>query len=194
LAARRRIPRHAFGLKKYLGGTGPVSKTSDNEHTLASLGQAEVLSVKHAVGPPVPEFPQRPEDGAHVPPFVRRQKTGDILDQHPPGTSLLSDSRELEEESGSLSSQASTASCQADILARKSPAKKPRTSFFALVRRDVIVFRGLGPVVIQDATAGRVDLDLAGALESGAFQAQIQPPHAGEQADESPGHHVMFSS
>lgn len=38
----------AVALKKYRCGTSPVSKTSDNEHTAASLGHSEVLSVKHA--------------------------------------------------------------------------------------------------------------------------------------------------
>ena len=55
-AARRRIPAQAFGLKKYRDGTAPVSKTADNEHTLAALGQSEILSVKNAVGEPIPEF------------------------------------------------------------------------------------------------------------------------------------------
>jgi hypothetical protein len=35
--ARRRIPLHAFALKENLGGSSPVSKTSDNEHTPPSL-------------------------------------------------------------------------------------------------------------------------------------------------------------
>jgi hypothetical protein len=32
------MPAHALALKKYRGGTLPASKTSDNEHTLSSLG------------------------------------------------------------------------------------------------------------------------------------------------------------
>ena len=38
---------------------------SDNEHTLALLGDAEELSVQNSVGDPIPEFSQRPEDGTH---------------------------------------------------------------------------------------------------------------------------------
>lgn len=47
--ARRRMPLAALGLKEYAAGTGPVSKTADKEHTATSLGNSEVLSVKHAV-------------------------------------------------------------------------------------------------------------------------------------------------
>lgn len=47
LSARRNIPAHAFGLKKYSSGTKSVSSTCHNEHTLASLGQAEVLGINN---------------------------------------------------------------------------------------------------------------------------------------------------
>jgi hypothetical protein len=71
LSARRRIPEQAFALKKYRGGTSPVSKISDNEHTAASLGHSPPLSVTYSVGEPIPEFCQRPEEGAKVPSSVR---------------------------------------------------------------------------------------------------------------------------
>ena len=45
-SARRSIPAQAFALKKYLGGIESVSSTCDNEHTAASLGQAEILGVQ----------------------------------------------------------------------------------------------------------------------------------------------------
>jgi hypothetical protein len=69
-AARRRIPAQAFALKKYRCGTAPVSKMSDNEDATASLGHAEETSVQHSPGATVPEFRQRPEDGAKIPSAV----------------------------------------------------------------------------------------------------------------------------
>ena len=56
---------------------------SDNEDTAAALGYSEVLSVKHSVGPPVPEFAQRPEEGTKVPSSARRQDTGDVFPDDP---------------------------------------------------------------------------------------------------------------
>jgi hypothetical protein len=79
------MPAQAFALKKYRCGTSPVSKISDNEDTTASLGNSEVLSVQHSVGPPVPEFFQPSEDGRKVPPFVRRQDTRDVFPHDPTG-------------------------------------------------------------------------------------------------------------
>src|SRR5690606_21163623 len=70
-AARRRMPRQAVALKKNRCGTSPVSKVSDNEHTAASLGHSEVLSVKNPVGEPIPEFCQHPEEGSKIPSSVR---------------------------------------------------------------------------------------------------------------------------
>lgn len=65
-SARFSTPWHARALKEYRRGTSPVSKMSDNEDAAAALGDSEVLSVKHSVGPPVPEFAQRPEEGTKV--------------------------------------------------------------------------------------------------------------------------------
>src|SRR5262249_7835763 len=84
-SARRRMPRQAVALKKYCGGTSPVSKISDNEHTLAALCQSPVLSVQDSVGEPIPEFAQPPEDGSKCPSVVLRQDTGDILPDQPAG-------------------------------------------------------------------------------------------------------------
>ena len=74
LSALRRIPLHAFALKENLGGTLPVSKTSDNEHTSPALRDgawvplcSHPLSVQDPVGPPIPQFPQRPEEGTKIP-------------------------------------------------------------------------------------------------------------------------------
>jgi hypothetical protein len=66
LAARRRIPLAAFGLKKYFDRCGPVSKTSGNEDTRASLGNSEVLSVQHSPRHAIPEFIQVADDGEEV--------------------------------------------------------------------------------------------------------------------------------
>lgn len=48
LSARLMIPAQAFALKKYRGGTSPVSSVDDKEHTFASLGHTEELSVQHS--------------------------------------------------------------------------------------------------------------------------------------------------
>lgn len=143
------MPTAALGLKKYLGGTGRVSKTSDNEHTAAALGHSEVLSVKHPPDHAVPEFDQPPNDDGEVAASVvgtrpsssgvlvllfaednrcrsavrasaRRQKAGDVLDDQPTGTELSSETMELEPQSAPLSSQASTASSHAEVLAGES--------------------------------------------------------------------------
>jgi hypothetical protein len=68
---RRKMPRQALALKKNRCGASPISKASDNEHAAASLGHSEVLSVKHSVGEPIPEFDQAPENGTKVPSSVR---------------------------------------------------------------------------------------------------------------------------
>jgi hypothetical protein len=68
---------------------------ADNEHTLASLGQSEELSVKHSVGPPIPELAQAPEEGTKVPSSMARQDAGDVLPNHPSGAQSASKRKEL---------------------------------------------------------------------------------------------------
>src|SRR4051812_48301734 len=51
----------AVALKKYRCGTSPVSWTSDNEHTAASLGHCEIPSVQHSVGEPLSVDVREPE-------------------------------------------------------------------------------------------------------------------------------------
>jgi hypothetical protein len=64
------MPLQAVALKKNRRCTAPVSSTSDNEHTAASLGHSEVLSVENPVGEPIPELAQHPEEGAKIPSSV----------------------------------------------------------------------------------------------------------------------------
>jgi hypothetical protein len=81
-SARRKIPRHAFGLKKNFGGTW-ASKMPDNEHTAAALGDSEELCIQHAPRHTVPELIQRGEDRLEVSAFVRTEQSGNILQEKP---------------------------------------------------------------------------------------------------------------
>jgi hypothetical protein len=65
LSARRRIPRHALGLKKNLGATSR-SKTSDNEHTAAALCHSVILSVKYPPAHAIPAFDQPAKDDGKI--------------------------------------------------------------------------------------------------------------------------------
>lgn len=82
-SARRRIPAHAFGLKKYRSGGGVVTKTADKEDTLAALGQSEELSVQHSPRHAIPELRHCPDDGAKGSPSVNRENSGDVLPHEP---------------------------------------------------------------------------------------------------------------
>src|SRR3546814_13414364 len=84
------MPRRAVGRKKNRCGTSPASSICDNEQTAASLGHSKVLSVKHSVGEPIPEFDQPPEEGSKIPSAVRRQDAGDVLPNQPLGPIAVS--------------------------------------------------------------------------------------------------------
>jgi hypothetical protein len=111
LSARRRIPEHAFALKKYRCGTTPVSSVCDNEHTATALGDSKPLSVKNPVCEPIPEFAQRPEEGAKIPSFATTEDTRDVFPNDPFG---LKDSSKLDESEGQVATrviQSASQSC-----------------------------------------------------------------------------------
>jgi hypothetical protein len=102
-SARLKIPLQAFGESEYFAGSGPVSSTSLNEATndedpaptlrdgSGPSPHSQVLSVKHPIGPPIPELPQRPEEGAKIPSSVRGQNAGDIFPHEPSRAQAVSD-------------------------------------------------------------------------------------------------------
>jgi hypothetical protein len=70
-SALRRIPEHAFGLKKYFCGTFS-SKICDKEHTPPSLRHSEVLSVKNSPRDVTrPAFSKRIDDSDEISSIVR---------------------------------------------------------------------------------------------------------------------------
>ena len=67
-----RIPCAALGDSEYFRRCSPVvSKMADNEDSTASLGDSEVLSVKHTPRDAIPALFQRSDNGSHISSFVR---------------------------------------------------------------------------------------------------------------------------
>lgn len=112
--SRRAIPFKALLLKKNRCGTSPVSKTSDNEHTAASLGYSKVLSVKNSVCEPIPELPQHPEEGSKIPSSITGHDAGDVLPYQPFGAIFCSNGTKGEHEVATRIIQSFSQSCGAE--------------------------------------------------------------------------------
>ena len=130
-SARRRIPAQAFGLKDSRRRWSPVSKISDNEHTLPSLRNgarvavhSHELSVQHSIREPIPEFAQRPEEGAKVPSAVAGQHAGDVLPNDPAGAQAVSQAEIFEGETTARAIHSRALSGDAEILAWGAPHEK----------------------------------------------------------------------
>jgi hypothetical protein len=132
---------------------------SDNEHTAASLGHSEVLSVQHSVGEPIPEFDQPPEDGTKVPSSVARQNAGDVLPHHPAGPCAVSKPKKLEGQVAAVVSQSSSEARDAEGDAGRSSDQKVNCSIFVAPNcGEVPVKRDVRPVVLEDSAWEGVDL------------------------------------
>lgn len=97
---------------------------ADNEHTLASLGQAEELSVQAAVGPPVPEFPQAPEEGSKIPSVPRGTDSRHVLPDNPCRPFASHQSKKDEGQVATGIGQSAPETGDREALARCSPDKK----------------------------------------------------------------------
>jgi hypothetical protein len=111
------MPLQAVALKKNRGGTSPVSKISDNEHTAASLGNSKELCVQDSVGPPIPDLPQRPEEGTKIPSGSAGQDAGDVFPDNPFRLVSVCNSEVGEHEVATRISQSFSESGNAEALA-----------------------------------------------------------------------------
>jgi hypothetical protein len=92
-------------------GSGLSSRMSDNEHTAASLGHSEPLSVKHPPDHAIPEVNERGYDGCEISTTSRREEPGNILTDNPAGIRLSNEPVELPPERATVRSQSSTFAC-----------------------------------------------------------------------------------
>jgi hypothetical protein len=138
---------------------------SDNEHTPASLRDSPskavhsaILSVKHSVGEPIPEFDQAPEYGTKVPSSSRRQDAGDVLPNQPSGPKALSQPKIFKRQVTALVCQSASETCDTERLARCSSDQKVDWGVLARFdRREVAMQRGLRVVVGQDGARERLN-------------------------------------
>lgn len=126
-SARRRIPRAALGLKKNLRGT-LRSRMADKEDTTPSLCHSGPSSVQHSVGDAIPQFPQRPDDGAHDPAVGGdaptgalglahgRQEAKDVLADDPCGAELGHDPVHLPPQPATCSTHALATPGEGEVL------------------------------------------------------------------------------
>jgi hypothetical protein len=157
------MPLQAVALKKYRCGRPPVSKISDNEHASASLGNSKVLSVKHSVGEPVPEFDQPSEYGTKIPSSIGRQDAGDVLPHHPAGPESLSQPKIFEGQVTTVVCQSASESRDAERLARCSSDQKVDWVILArLDRGEVAMARNLWIMMCEDRTGKLLDLGKEG--------------------------------
>jgi hypothetical protein len=122
---------------------------SDNEHATAALWNSSVLSVKNSVGEPIPDFPQRPEEGSKCPSSVCRQDTGDVLPNQPSGPQTFSKSNELNCKLATSTVQSSSETSDGKILAWSAANEDVRAGgeVFEFDLREIAIVLYLGIVV-----------------------------------------------
>ncbi len=141
---------------------------SDNEHTTASLGYSEILSVKNSVGEPIPAFPKAGKEGSKVSGLDtgidagRRKDAGDVLPNHPAGAFEVKNFKKVEGQVTARVSQSFSKACDAEALAGRSPDKKVNWSILKFLPlmdlRHIPKVWGLRVVVGQNRRGKGLDL------------------------------------
>src|SRR5690606_34743823 len=93
---------------------------SNNEHPFSVLGYSEILAVKYLPFHPIPQFPQRIEDGCESCPPGVTEKTFDVFEQKILGFENPCDASDFKKECTSCIFKSSSLSSNAKCLARKS--------------------------------------------------------------------------
>jgi hypothetical protein len=128
---------------------------ADNEHTAATLGDSKPLSVKNAVGEPIPEFCQRPEEGSKIPSFAATEDARHVFPNDPFG---LHDISKLDESEGQVATRVSQSAPEAsDAEGLTGSASDHKVNWAAFIKH---LLRDLGHVA--DVGEAKVVLDNGG--------------------------------
>lgn len=177
----RRIPVAALGLKKYLCGTFWVSIHGNNVDTSPLLGDSEEFAVKHTPSHAIPEFIQRLEYDCEVASSMAREKPVDVFEDNASGQASSNEAHKVVKEARLLPSKPRSRphSRQTDVLARESC--RPNIGIRDVCvneLRDVFRTRNLGPVLMKNVQAKRLDFALELDGHTRTLKAQIKAPNS----------------
>lgn len=183
-SARRRIPRAALGLKKYLSGASGVLMYSDNIDATSRLGDSEVLTVKHSPRHTIPEFVQRLEYDGEVSSSVASEKTVDVLEDKDLRTTLSSKSSNLKKEPRLSSSKSVTSShsCKGEVLAGESCGPNIGSWYFGgLNIADVPGFRDACPAFTEHAMTVVLQFTLKDRFDPSSLKSKVETADPGKE-------------
>jgi hypothetical protein len=171
--ARLKIPLAARAESAYRSLT-VISKTSDNEHSTAPLGNSKESSVKCSPRAAKPDFPQRCEKDSKVSAVGRGEEPSDVFKDDPSWPKLICDPCELKEETGALTLEACSLAGNAEVLAREAAAEEVDGFGFCVDCANIVIDGCVRPVSAQHSSAPLVDFGLPQDGHSGALKAEVE--------------------
>lgn len=180
-AKRARYCVHWRGVRKQPSG-GLSSKTSDQENPAPTLGDSEILSIKHPPESHIPPVGKGPEDDAKVFPTIASEQANDVFKDQPLGPYFLDDPTYLPEEACSGPSEPGPCAHGRHVLAGETADE------------DIDGAEVVGPdlahvcelLCVREPQCEHLaqvlfDLDLPGRCESSLFESKIKPSYPGKK-------------
>jgi hypothetical protein len=141
------------------------------------------LTVQHPPGSEIPNAGQLPDNLSHCSPSVLTEQSGNILPDKQAGPRFLHHSGELKEQTAARSSEAATPASHGKVLTGEASGDNVNASQVATVElRNVVIARHLRPVMFQHTAGMLVNLALRDGLDPRQLEAEVEAPHAAEQA------------
>ncbi|GKS87141.1 hypothetical protein AVMA1855_23335 [Acidovorax sp. SUPP1855] len=158
------------------------SKTSDQENPAATVGDSEILSIKHPPASHIPPVGKGLEDDAKVLPTIASEQANDVFKDHPLGPYFLDDAADLPEQAGAVAGEAGACAHAGHVLARESADE--HVDGAEVVGADLAhvgELPGVREPQRKHLTQVRLDFDLPGRGVSRLFKSKIKPSYPCKQ-------------
>lgn len=192
-SARRRIPRHALGLKKKRSGIGSDSKTCHKKHSTPSLRHSEEPSIQSRPAAHIPEPVQRGHELSEVLPFVGREDAWHVLQEEPSRTAVGEEKEESTKKAAPGVVEAQSEPRVREALARG--AGDPEVCFGDGIGLYLVDVAGKPRLRTKAAlvNAAAEGIDLAGTNDAvpGEREGAVETADTGEPIDHAQGGHPI---
>ena len=156
----------------------------NNVDTTALLGDSEVFAVKHTPPHTIPEFVQRLKYDGEVAASVAREKAVHVFEDNGSWSASSNEAHELVKQSRLATSKPRSwpHSRKREILAWESCGPDVRFWDFGIIQpSDVIMDGEIGPVLLEDIPAKRLDLAMEPEFEARSLQPKVQTSDTGKE-------------
>jgi hypothetical protein len=157
------------------------SKTCDHENAAATLGDSEILRIKHPPASHIPALGEGLDDDAKVLASIGIEQAHDVFKHHPLGPYFFDDATDFPEKAGSRPCKPGSCPHAGDILAGEASGEHVNSGQVVCANGSHVgEALGIWESVGEHLLAGGIDFDLPSGFEARLLEAEVKAPDSGE--------------